>query len=35
MLEFGTARVAPGEVDTGTLHAGETRDGSRFGLPAA
>ncbi|MFP4175022.1 MAG: succinylglutamate desuccinylase/aspartoacylase family protein [Halobacteriales archaeon] len=35
MLEFGTARAAPGEVDTGTLHAGETRDGSRFGLPAA
>ena len=35
MLEFGTARAAPGEIDTGTLHAGETRDGSGFGLPVA
>jgi predicted deacylase len=35
MLEFGTARAKPGEVDTGRLHAGETRDGSGFGLPVA
>jgi len=35
MLEFGSARAAPGETDTGTLHAGETRDGSGFCLPVA
>jgi len=35
MLEFGTARAAPGEIDTGVLRAGETRDGSEFGLPVA
>ena len=35
MLDFGTAHAAPGEVDTGRLHAGETRDGSGFGLPVA
>jgi hypothetical protein len=35
MLEFGTAQAEPGEMDTGILHAGETRDGSDFGLPVA
>jgi len=35
MLEFGTAAAAEGETDTGALHAGETRDGSGFGLPVA
>lgn len=35
MLEFGTARAEPGEIDTGVLRAGETRDGSEFGLPVA
>jgi predicted deacylase len=35
MLEFGTAQAAPGEIDTGVLSAGETRDGSEFGLPVA
>lgn len=35
MLEFGTAQAAPGEIDTGVLQAGETRDGSEFGLPVA
>lgn len=35
MLEFGTAQAAPGEIDTGLLHAGETRDGAAFGLPVA
>ncbi len=35
MLTIGTARAAPGEVDTGRLEAGETRDGSPFGLPVA
>lgn len=35
MLEFGTAQAPPGTLDTGILHAGETRDGSAFGLPVA
>ncbi len=35
MLEFGTARAAPGEIDTGHLQAGETRDGAAFSLPVA
>lgn len=35
MLEFGTARAAPGEKDTGSLEAGERRDGSEFSLPVA
>jgi uncharacterized protein len=32
---LGTASAAPGEVDTGRLEVGETRDGSPFGLPVA
>jgi predicted deacylase len=35
MLEFGTARAAPGEKDTGSLEAGDRRDGSEFSLPVA
>ncbi|MFC7026771.1 succinylglutamate desuccinylase/aspartoacylase family protein [Halomicroarcula sp. GCM10025324] len=35
MVTFGTASAAPGEVDTGRLAVGETRDGSPFGLPVA
>jgi predicted deacylase len=35
MVTFGTADAAPGEVDTGRLAVGETRDGSEFGLPVA
>jgi predicted deacylase len=35
MAEFGSARAAPSEIDTGILTAGETRDGSGFGLPVA
>ncbi|MGK2230453.1 MAG: putative deacylase, partial [Methanobacteriota archaeon] len=35
MAEFGSARAAPGEIDTGILTAGETRDGSGFGLQVA
>ncbi|WP_247729742.1 succinylglutamate desuccinylase/aspartoacylase family protein [Halovivax limisalsi] len=35
MTTFGTAEAAPGEVDTGRLEVGETRDGSPFGLPVA
>mgnify|MGYP000028729207 CR=1 FL=1 len=35
MLQFGTARAEPGEMDTGVLSAGETRDGSEFCLPVA
>jgi hypothetical protein len=35
MVTFGTANAAPGEVDTGRLAVGETRDGSEFGLPVA
>ncbi|EMA33197.1 succinylglutamate desuccinylase/aspartoacylase family protein [Halobiforma nitratireducens] len=32
---LGTASAGPGEVDTGRLEVGETRDGSPFGLPVA
>ena len=32
---LGTASAAPGEVDTGRLEVGETRDGSPVGLPVA
>ncbi|WP_255169019.1 succinylglutamate desuccinylase/aspartoacylase family protein [Natrononativus amylolyticus] len=32
---LGTASAAPGEIDTGRLDVGETRDGSPFGLPVA
>ncbi|NGM68161.1 succinylglutamate desuccinylase/aspartoacylase family protein [Natronolimnobius sp. AArcel1] len=32
---LGTASAAPGEVDTGRLEVGETRDGDPFGLPVA
>ncbi|WP_276273798.1 succinylglutamate desuccinylase/aspartoacylase family protein [Haloarcula litorea] len=35
MVTFGTATAAPGEVDTGRLEVGETRDGSPVGLPVA
>lgn len=35
MITIGTASAAPGEVDTGRLVVGETRDGSPFGLPVA
>ncbi|MFC7132311.1 MULTISPECIES: succinylglutamate desuccinylase/aspartoacylase family protein [Salinibaculum] len=35
MTSLGTASAAPGEVDTGRLHVGETRDGSAVGLPVA
>ncbi len=35
MQTLGTATAAPGEIDTGRLEAGETRDGSPFGLPVA
>ncbi|WP_227375129.1 succinylglutamate desuccinylase/aspartoacylase family protein [Haladaptatus halobius] len=35
MTTLGTASAAPGEVDTGRLPVGETRDGSQFGLPVA
>ncbi|MDY7081459.1 MAG: succinylglutamate desuccinylase/aspartoacylase family protein [Halobacteria archaeon] len=35
MLELGTAKAQPGEIDTGMLAAGELRDGSDFGLPVA
>ena len=35
MITIGTARAAPGEVDTGRLEVGETRDGRPFGLPVA
>lgn len=35
MLEFGTAQAARGEIDTGVLRAGETRDGTEFSLPVA
>ena len=33
MTSLGTASAAPGEVDTGRLSVGETRDGSQMGLP--
>ncbi|APX97049.1 succinylglutamate desuccinylase/aspartoacylase family protein [Natronorubrum daqingense] len=32
---LGTASADPGEIDTGRLEVGETRDGSPFGLPVA
>ncbi|SEW12436.1 succinylglutamate desuccinylase/aspartoacylase family protein [Natrinema salifodinae] len=32
---LGTASAGPGEIDTGRLEVGETRDGSTFGLPVA
>ncbi|THE65445.1 deacylase [Salinadaptatus halalkaliphilus] len=32
---LGTASAEPGEIDTGRLEVGETRDGSPFGLPVA
>ncbi|WP_267641017.1 succinylglutamate desuccinylase/aspartoacylase family protein [Haloarchaeobius amylolyticus] len=35
MTTLGTASAAPGEVDTGRLTVGETRDGSPVGLPVA
>jgi predicted deacylase len=35
MTTLGTADAAPGEVDTGRLEVGETRDGASFGLPVA
>jgi len=35
MTTLGTARAAPGEVDTGRLSVGETRDGTDVGLPVA
>jgi predicted deacylase len=35
MVTLGTASAAPGEIDTGRLEVGETRDGSSVGLPVA
>ncbi|WP_135854761.1 succinylglutamate desuccinylase/aspartoacylase family protein [Halorussus salinus] len=35
MKTLGTASAAPGEMDTGRLQVGETRDGGDFGLPVA
>ncbi|MFB6298770.1 MAG: succinylglutamate desuccinylase/aspartoacylase family protein [Halobacteriales archaeon] len=35
MTTLGTANADPGEIDTGRLDVGETRDGSPFGLPVA
>ncbi|ELZ28826.1 succinylglutamate desuccinylase/aspartoacylase [Halosimplex carlsbadense 2-9-1] len=35
MTTLGTAQAAPGEMDTGRLSVGETRDGSEAGLPVA
>ncbi|MBX0349317.1 MULTISPECIES: succinylglutamate desuccinylase/aspartoacylase family protein [Haloarcula] len=35
MVTLGTASAAPGEMDTGRLEVGETRDGSPVGLPVA
>ncbi|MFB6308686.1 MAG: succinylglutamate desuccinylase/aspartoacylase family protein [Haloarculaceae archaeon] len=35
MVQLGTATAAPGEVDTGRLPVGETRDGTEVGLPVA
>ncbi|AFO57417.1 MULTISPECIES: succinylglutamate desuccinylase/aspartoacylase family protein [unclassified Natrinema] len=32
---LGTASAGPGEIDTGRLEVGETRDGTPFGLPVA
>lgn len=33
MTSLGTASAAPGEIDTGRLSVGETRDGAQVGLP--
>jgi predicted deacylase len=35
MKTLGTASAAPGEMDSGRLQVGETRDGGDFGLPVA
>jgi len=35
MRRFGTAEAAPGEVDTGRLVVGQSRDGGEVGLPVA
>ncbi|PCR91308.1 succinylglutamate desuccinylase/aspartoacylase family protein [Natrinema ejinorense] len=35
MTTLGTASAGPGEIDTGRLEVGETRDGSPVGLPVA
>ncbi|MFB6136355.1 MAG: succinylglutamate desuccinylase/aspartoacylase family protein [Halobacteriaceae archaeon] len=35
MTTLGTASAAPGELDTGRLEVGETRDGTAVGLPVA
>jgi predicted deacylase len=35
MTTLGTASADPGEIDTGRLEVGETRDGSPIGLPVA
>ena len=35
MTRLGTAEAAPGEIATGRLEVGETRDGSPVGLPVA
>ncbi|MFB6081718.1 MAG: succinylglutamate desuccinylase/aspartoacylase family protein [Halanaeroarchaeum sp.] len=35
MRTLGSASAAPGEMDTGRLTVGETRDGTEFGLPVA
>jgi predicted deacylase len=35
MKKLGTARAAPGEIDTGRLEVGEGRDGSQVSLPVA
>ena len=35
MVTLGTATAPPGEMDTGRLVVGETRDGSEVGLPVA
>ncbi|QGN08058.1 deacylase [Halorhabdus sp. CBA1104] len=35
MTSLGTATAAPGEIATGRMHVGETRDGSAVGLPVA
>jgi len=35
MTSLGTASAAPGEIDTGRLTVGETRDGTTIGLPVA
>jgi len=35
MRSLGTARAAPGEIDTGRLEVGRGRDGSPVGLPVA